>query len=84
MRKLSGFLALILASGLFVSCGLGGGKDISLIPVENGDEFQYIDKEGKIVINPQFSTATVHRDGIALVRTTGKKALWGYNKEEGN
>lgn len=83
MRKLSGFLVLIIASGLFVSCGFGGGKDISLIPVENGDEFQYIDKEGKIVINPQFSTATVHRDGIALVRTTGKKALWGYINEEG-
>ena len=83
MRKLSGFLAVVLLSGLLVSCGLGGGRDISLIPVENGDDFQYIDKEGKIVINPQFSSATVFRDGIALVRTSGDKALWGFIDEEG-
>jgi hypothetical protein len=83
MKKLSGFLAIVFLSGLLVSCGLGGGRDISLIPVENGDEFQYIDKEGKIVINPQFSSATVFRDGIALVRTTGDKALWGFIDEEG-
>jgi hypothetical protein len=83
MRKLSGFLAVVLLSGLLVSCGLGGGRAISLFPVENGDEFQYIDKEGKIVINPQFSSATVFRDGIALVRTTGDKALWGFINEDG-
>lgn len=83
MRKLSGFLAIALLSGLLVSCGIGGGREISLIPVENGDEFQYIDKEGKIVINPQFSSATVFRNGIALVRTTGDKALWGFIDEEG-
>lgn len=83
MKKLSGFLAMALISGLLVSCGLGGGRAISLIPVENGDEFQYIDKEGKIVINPQFSSATVFRGGIALVRTTGDKALWGFINEDG-
>jgi len=83
MRKLSGFLAVVLLSGLLVSCGLGGGREISLIPVENGDEFQYIDKEGKIVINPQFSEASVFRNGIALVRTTGDKASWGFINEEG-
>jgi len=83
MRKLSGFLAVVLLSGLLVSCGLGGGRTISLFPVENGDEFQYIDKEGKIVINPQFSSASVFRDGIALVRTTGDKAKWGFIDEDG-
>ena len=83
MRKLTGFLAMVLLSGLLVSCGLGGGRAISLIPVENGDEFQYINKEGKIVINPQFSSATVFRNGIALVRTTGDKAQWGFIDEEG-
>ena len=83
MRKLSGFLAVVLLSGLLVSCGLGGGRAISLFPVENGDEFQYIDKEGKIVINPQFASATVFRDGIALVRTTGDKAQWGFIDEDG-
>jgi hypothetical protein len=74
MKKISGIVTIALVSVLLVSCGLGGGREISLIPVENGDEFQYIDKEGKIVINPQFSSATVFRNGIALVRTTGDKA----------
>ena len=83
MRKLSGFLAVVLLSGLLVSCGLGGGRAISLFPVENGDEFQYIDKEGKIVINPQFSSASVFREGIALVRSTGDKAKWGFIDEDG-
>jgi hypothetical protein len=83
MKKIVQFLAIGLLSGLLVSCGLGGGKDISLIPVENGDEYQYIDKEGKIVINPQFSSATVFRDGMALVKSTGDKATWGFINEEG-
>jgi hypothetical protein len=83
MKKLSGIVAVVLLSALLVSCGLGGGKEISLFPVENGDEFQYIDKEGKIVINPQFSSATVFRDGMALVKSTGDKALWGFIDEEG-
>jgi uncharacterized protein YbdZ (MbtH family) len=83
MKKLSGIVTIALLTVLLVSCGLGGGREISLIPVENGDEFQYIDKEGKIVINPQFSAATVFRNGIALVRTTGNKSLWGYINEEG-
>ncbi len=83
MKKLSGFLTLVFLSGLLVSCGLGGGREITLIPVENGDEFQYIDKEGKIVINPQFSSATVFRNGMALVKSTGDKAKWGFINEEG-
>ena len=83
MKKLSGFLILVFLSGLLVSCGLGGGREITLIPVENGDEFQYIDKEGKIVINPQFSSATVFRNGMALVKSTGDKAKWGFINEEG-
>mgnify|MGYP000926488221 CR=1 FL=1 len=48
MKKLSGIVTIALLTVLLVSCGLGGGREISLIPVENGDEFQYIDKEGKI------------------------------------
>lgn len=83
MKKLSGFLAIVLLSGLLVSCGLGGGRAISLFPVENGDEFQYIDQDGKIVINPQFSSATVFRDGLALVRSSGDKPKWGFIDEEG-
>ena len=41
--------------------------------------FGCIDKQGKLVINPQFSLATPFSDGMAMVKTedlfTGK---WGY------
>ena len=76
--------ALVMAFAL-ISCG-GGGKqipEVSLIPVESGNEFQYIDRDGKIVINPQFSIATVFRDGLALVRTSGENEKWGYISEDG-
>jgi len=79
MRKLSGFLRVVLLSGLMVllvSSRLGrdreiGDSPISLFPVRNGANFQYIDKEGKIVINPQFSSATLFKNGIALGRSPG-------------
>ena len=67
------------------ACG-GGGRDIDavkLIPVKIGQEFQYIDAEGKIVINPQFSEATIFRNGLALVQTSGNKPQWGFIGEDG-
>ena len=91
MRKLSGFLRVVLLSGLMVllvSSRLGrdreiGDSPISLFPVRNGANFQYIDKEGKIVINPQFSSATLFKNGIALVRSPGEEGLWGFINEQG-
>lgn len=71
---------------LFSSCNFFGRGDISelkLIPVKSGKEFQYIDKEGKIVINPQFSEATVFRNGLALVRSSGNEPKWGFITEDG-
>lgn len=70
---------------LFVSCGFDTNKaaDIKLIPVKNGDLFQYIDTDGKVVITPQFTDATVFRNGLALVRISGEEPIWGYIKEDG-
>jgi hypothetical protein len=73
---------------LLVSSRLGrdreiGDSPISLFPVRNGANFQYIDKEGKIVINPQFSSATLFKNGIALVRSPGEEGLWGFINEQG-
>jgi hypothetical protein len=77
-------VAIIIASGLF-SCGSGGNEidEVKLIPVKIGKEFQYIDSDGKIVINPQFSEATIFRNGLALVQTSGDKPQWGYIGEDG-
>ncbi len=75
----------IIAVAFMTSCN-SGSKDIEvvkLIPVKMGEEFQYIDGEGKIVINPQFSEATVFRNGLALVQTSGDKPQWGFIGEDG-
>jgi hypothetical protein len=85
MKKLKTFRFIIIGA-LFSACGSGGSNEISdieLIPVKSGQEYQYIDREGKIVINPQFSEATVFRDGLALVKTSGDNPMWGYIDEEG-
>jgi hypothetical protein len=76
-------IAIIIA--LLASCG-GGDKEISvveLIPVKSGKYFQYIDKDGKIIINPQFGEATVFRNNLALVKTSGDEPRWGYISEDG-
>ena len=67
------------------SCnGSGTSKStVKLIPVESGKEYQYVDKEGKIVINPQFRNATVFREGLALVQSSGDERKWGFISEDG-
>lgn len=77
--------AIAILATAITACG-GGGKDIEavkLMPVKMGKEFQYVDAEGKIVINPQFSEATIFRNGLALVRTSGDKPQWGFIGEDG-
>jgi len=84
MKKQFKFLSAAIIFVVLSSCtGKGGIPEVKLIPVRSGEEFQYIDKEGKIVINPQFSAASVFRNGIALVKTTGKDQKWGYIDETG-
>lgn len=85
MKKISLlFSALLSFIILLNSCGGGDTiAEIDLIPVKSGDEFQFIDREGKIVINPQFSYATILRDGLALVKTSGDNPQWGFIDKEG-
>lgn len=88
MKKKLLRLSIITVTAAFLGSCLGGGEKISevdLIPVSNGDEYQYIDREGKIIINPQFSEATVFRNGLALVKTSGDSndRAWGYIDETG-
>jgi len=77
-------LYLIIASSFFVSCDqLRDSNSISLFPVRTNNEYQYIDSEGKTIINPQFSVATLFREGLALVRNSGTTSKWGYILEDG-
>jgi hypothetical protein len=78
-------VALSIATIILSSCSGGGNSisEVNLIPVKNGEEFQYINKEGQIVINPQFKNATIFRDGLALVQTSGNEPKWGFISEDG-
>ena len=83
MKKIS----LILFSAIIlVSCGQNDSKlkEIELFPVKSGKEFQFIDREGKIQINPQFSEASIFRNGLSLVKTSGDDPKWGFISENGN
>ncbi|MFZ4707347.1 MAG: WG repeat-containing protein [Bacteroidales bacterium] len=73
----------ILMATFFSSCNKGKIGELNLIPVKSGKEFQYIDKEGKIIINPQFSEATVFRNGLALVKSSGNEPKWGFITDDG-
>ncbi|WP_395054948.1 WG repeat-containing protein [Flavobacterium sp.] len=58
-------------------------ENISLIPVKMGENFEYVNTKGEIVINPQFSDASIFRNGIALVKTSGENAKWGFIDTDG-
>ncbi len=77
--------ATFMGLGIY-SCGSKVNKNITnldLFPVKSGDKFQYIDGEGKVIINPQFLDATVFRNGLALVKADMKETKYGYINKEG-
>ena len=85
MKSTLQLFTIFIAISFLSSCG-GVGKsivEVKLIPVKSGNDFQYIDKEGKIIINPQFSEATIFRNGLALVKTSGDEQKWGFISEDG-
>ncbi len=69
------FICLIISS-----CG-NKGHELKLIPYKAGDLWGYLDKDGKIVINPQFNQANVFVNGLALVQSPDNK--YGYIGEDG-
>ncbi len=79
--QIAGFFLVI---ALLSSCGRKNTiETIGLIPVQTGNEYQYIDRKGKIVINPQFSNATCFYEGLALVRTSDDSPKWGFINKDG-
>jgi hypothetical protein len=85
MKKILQIFAIAISTVILSSCGGSGGKisSVKLIPVKSGKEFQYVDLEGKVVINPQFANASVFKDGLALVQASGTERKWGYISEDG-
>lgn len=81
---------MIVGIVFLTSCGSNNSiQDVDLIPVKQSadGDWQYVDKTGKVVINPQFSDVSIFRDGIALVKSSSKEKTespqWGFIKEDG-
>lgn len=79
-------LATAIVLFLMVSCGGGSStiEEVELIPIKSGNAWGYVDKDGNIKINPQFSALSLFKDGVALVKSTGEKGLYGYIDEKGS
>ncbi|MFM7078332.1 MAG: WG repeat-containing protein [Bacteroidota bacterium] len=76
---------LLLLTVFWSSCGdiNSNIKEIELLPVRTGRVFQYVDYNGKIIVNPQFAHASVFNDGLALVKTTGRDGKFGFIGPDG-
>lgn len=83
LRNVTSKILVVAFCSLLCACGGGSIEKVALIPVKSGSDYQYIDKNGKIVINPQFRQATIFRDGLALIQASGQDSRWGYIDENG-
>lgn len=82
MKKYALFTLFTL---LCLACGKEGNPgdvDYNLIPVLDGKYYGYIDKQGNYLINPQFNSADVFREGLAVVLT--KERNLGFIRKDGS
>ena len=73
------FALLALAAVSGDARGEDGGAH-GLWPIKNNDGFGYIDRNGKVVIRPQFEEAAPFHENLAAVRIKGK---WGFIETRG-
>lgn len=78
MKILIGFSAFLVVLSLS-SCS-ENNSDVELIPFYSEGKKGYIDKNGETVIEPQFSSANLFSEGLALVRTDSG---YGYIDKRG-
>ncbi|MGC4099860.1 WG repeat-containing protein [Ferruginibacter sp.] len=72
---------VLLVAFLFSCQQKKTGISLELIPVKQGEYWGYIDKAGKMVINPQFRHAYTFSDGLAMVENTEGK--YGFIDKKG-
>lgn len=78
MKRLS---VLLLLLGLSAACGTSCGfRKAELMWVQQGGKYGFVDRDGKIVINPQFDRAGDFAEGLAPVRLGNK---WGFVGTDG-
>ena len=87
MLKRITIIALVQILLVALSCNkiksISDSSMLKYFPVKIGDSFGYINREGKILINPQFKEATIFREGLALVKSSTDDPKWGFINEEG-
>ncbi len=64
-------LLMVLFSSIIAAAQAGRKNDSGLSPVERGGKWGYADKDGRIVIKPQFDLAHGFAEGLALVWSGG-------------
>ena len=79
----SNVLILVGLFAFLVACNSKNEPDLRLIPVKSSDKWEYIDKEGKIIINPQFDEANCFFEGLAAVRNTATPPRYGFIDDKG-
>ena len=78
------FLFFLSLSFILNSCSSSSEYDLFAFENSNGD-WGYFDKEGKIVITPQFKSAFAFHDGLAMVEIEfDDKSKFTYIDKEGN
>lgn len=83
MKKTLRLFFVFISIATFFSCKNNTGI-VDLLPVKTGDKFQYINTQGELVINPQFTVSTVFREDVALVKSfSGETPRWSYVNKQG-
>jgi hypothetical protein len=80
-------LSLLFTTFLLIvstSCTENKIENLNLIPVKKGENFQYINSNGNVLISNSFSNASVFKNGIALVRTNEELPKWGFIDKKGD
>ena len=81
------FITRSLILGYFcILLGCTGEKNrIELYPVQTGEYWQYIDADGNVAIDRKFCSASLFREGLAVVSIEeGNDAYYGYIDRKGD
>jgi len=81
MRKSSLLIIAYVASTIFFFSSIyADGEENALFPISEGEKWGYIDRDGKVVIEPQFDRAFEFSEGLAVV---WKDGVCGYIDQNG-
>ena len=77
------YLPIALVMFLLAACATTPGPVTELFPVKAGQQYGYMDRTGKMVIQPQFSAEGCFSEGLACACNGDENAGWGYINRSG-